>query len=316
MGSPLVSILIPAYKAQFLKEALESAIQQTYHNIEIVVVNDCSPEPLDDIVASFNDTRIKYFKNPKNIGGKDPVTNWNHCITYATGDYFTLLCDDDLYEPLFIEKLLDLTDKYPQCCVFRARARKIDSKGNTIDYYPSCPEWETSADYLIDLEGRYRYQTISEFMLKRDEILRLGGFTNFPKAWLADYQSIAKFGAKNGIVSTQDVLISFRVSGLNISSQEDKNIIEKIIAENKYTQWLIDFSYNLDDERKHILLSHRQIREGIQKSMYLAFAKWKDFFFLWRNRKRPEYKVNSKLFISGVGRKIILKSKRLLGMNN
>lgn len=315
MGSPLISILIPAYKAQFLKEAINSAINQTYHNIEIIVVNDCSPEPLDKIVASFNNQRIKYFKNSQNIGSMDPVANWNHCLSYATGDYFALLCDDDLYEPQFIEKLLNLAVKYPQCCVFRARARKIDAEGKIIDYYPSCPEWETAADYLIDLEGRYRYQTISEFMFKRDDILKLGGFTNFPKAWLADYQSIAKFGTKNGIVSTQDVLISFRVSGLNISSQEDKNIIEKIKAENKYTQWLTDFSYNLDDERKHILLYHRQTREGIQKSMYLAFARWKDFFFLWRNRKRPEYKVNSKLFISGVGRKIILTSKRLLGMN-
>lgn len=315
MEKPLISILIPAYKAQFLKESIESAINQTYSNLEIIVVNDCSPESLDEIVASFDDDRIRYFKNPQNIGGEDPVSNWNHCLSYANGEFFSILCDDDLYEPQFIETLFNLSIKYPQCCVFRARARKIDISGKTIDYYPSCPEWESAGNYLIDLEGRYRYQTISEFMFKKDEVLKLGGFTNFPKAWLADYQSVAKFGTQNGIASTQDVLVSFRVSGLNISSQEEKNTREKIHAENMYSEWLIDFSKNLNEEQRSILLSHRQIREGIQKGIYLAFARWNEIYFLWKNRNTKEYRINTKLFLSGLGRKVIINFKKLAGMN-
>lgn len=315
MHKPLVSILIPAYKAKFLKESISSALRQTYTNIEVVVVNDKSPEPLDDIVESFNDDRLIYFKNPQNIGGKDPVANWNHCLSLAKGKFFSILCDDDLYEPDFIERLLLLTEKYPHCNVFRARARIVDAVGSTIDYYPSCPEWESAVDYLIDLEGRYRYQTISEFLFNKNGVCRLGGFTPYPKAWISDYQSVVKFSEENGIASTQEVLISFRVSGLNISSQLNKNIIDKVIAENMFSRWIKDFSKNLDDERRSVLLSHRRTREEFQKSMYLAFSEWKDFIYLWKNRKKMDTNLNSKLFLIGLGRKFILHFKKIISSN-
>lgn len=313
MQNPLVSILIPAYKAKFLKESISSALMQTYTNIEVVVVNDDSPEQIDEIVNSFADSRLRYYKNTVNIGGKDPVANWNHCLSLAKGDYFSILCDDDLYEPDFVNSLIGLANKYSKCCVFRARARKIDAYGNTIDFYPACPEWENAADYLIDLEGRYRYQTISEFLFKKNYVCSLGGFSPFPKAWLADYQSVVKFGAENGIVSCCDILVSFRVSGLNISSQENKNILDKVVAENFYSRWLNDFSKSLDKDRRAVLLLHRKLREEFQKTIYIAYAGWKDLFFLWKNRNSDDYKISSNLFFIGLGRKLVILTKKLIG---
>ena len=139
----LVSIAIPAYKVKFLSEAINSILRQTFKDFELIIVNDKSPEDITSIVSAFNDDRIRYYINEENIGRKDPVQNWNKCLSYARGKYFSLLCDDDLYEPTFLEDMLRLKSKYPDVKVFRSRVKVIDSEDNVISYYPSSPEYES-----------------------------------------------------------------------------------------------------------------------------------------------------------------------------
>ena len=92
----LVSVVIPAYKSAYLFDAISSVLSQTYKNLELIIVNDASPEDITSIVESFNDPRIRYYINERNIGALDLVKNWNLCLSYAQGDFFCLLCDDDM----------------------------------------------------------------------------------------------------------------------------------------------------------------------------------------------------------------------------
>ncbi len=111
---PLVSILIPMYNREdLIKETLESALQQTYRNIEIIVVDNCSTDNSFSVVQQYQkkDTRIKLFKNEANLG---PVRNWKRCIEYANGDYIKILWSDDKIAPSFIENTLPILEKYPQ----------------------------------------------------------------------------------------------------------------------------------------------------------------------------------------------------------
>jgi glycosyltransferase involved in cell wall biosynthesis len=77
------SFVLPAYKAKYLKESIDSIINQTYADCELIIVNDASPEDVDSIVTSYSDERIQYYRNEKNIGGTDLVAPWNYCISYA-----------------------------------------------------------------------------------------------------------------------------------------------------------------------------------------------------------------------------------------
>ena len=96
---PLVSIVIPVYNgANFVREAIDSALAQTYRNIEIIVVNDGSTDNTRDIALSYGD-KIRYFE--KENGGVS--TALNLAISEMKGEYFSWLSHDDLYAPEKVE---------------------------------------------------------------------------------------------------------------------------------------------------------------------------------------------------------------------
>ena len=120
------SFILPAWKGRYLREAIRSILGQSYRDFELIVVDDCSPEPLKEIVGEFQDTRVEYYRNEHNIGGKDLVAQWNHCLQYAHGDYVILATDDDLYEPRFLEEMARLIDLYPEVDLLRSRIMQTD----------------------------------------------------------------------------------------------------------------------------------------------------------------------------------------------
>ena len=201
MALPLVTIAIPAYKAEFIQDTIKSALSQTYRNIEILIVDDSSNDEISSIVKRINDNRICYVKNDTNIGGVNPAYNWNRCLELAKGEFFCLLCDDDLYEPNFVETLFLLAEKYPKTNVFRSRANFINSEGIEINRFASAPECESWEDYLWHVAHGYRTQTISEWMYRISALRACGGFALLPLAWYADYLTIFRVAKDGGIVS-------------------------------------------------------------------------------------------------------------------
>jgi len=103
---PLVSILIPVYnREKYILETIDSAINQSYRNIEVIVVDNCSTDGTWQILNEMasTDDRIKIYQNAENIG---PVKNWKKCIEYSNGEYSKILWSDDVIASSFIEKTL------------------------------------------------------------------------------------------------------------------------------------------------------------------------------------------------------------------
>lgn len=131
MNYPLVTIAIPTYNRadRFLKEAIESALSQTYPNLEIIVADNCSTDDTESIVRSYPDRRLKYVQHQKNIGGNN---NFNYCLKKAKGAYFFLLHDDDLIDKDFIEACIMAANGIIGVGTIRTGMRRIDSDGNVI----------------------------------------------------------------------------------------------------------------------------------------------------------------------------------------
>ena len=270
--SSLVTIAIPAYKAANLRECIASALSQTYANIEVVVVNDQSPEDIDAIVQSFHDARLRYYVNEHNLGAKDPSANWNECLRRAKGDYFCLLCDDDFYAPTFIEELMQLSERHPDCRVFRSGVRIIDAEGAEIDRYPSSPEWESVEDYIWHVYHGFRRQTISEFMLRRDGMEENEGYVRLPYAWGSDNLSIYHFALQGGIASTTQRLTTYRDSGSNLSSDQ-KEMDEKMLAFKEYIQQTKDFITSNHFDKELLPVVEQYYQQAIVGHMYEADKK-------------------------------------------
>lgn len=100
----LVSIITPSYNtAQYIGSTIQSVLAQTYNNWELIIVDDCSTDNTDSVVAGFTDSRIRYLKNETNSGA---AISRNYALREARGRWIAFLDSDDLWEPEKLEKQL------------------------------------------------------------------------------------------------------------------------------------------------------------------------------------------------------------------
>lgn len=145
MLRPLISIIIPVYNgANYLREAIESALAQTYNNIEIIVINDGSIDETESIALSFG-TTIRYFK--KNNGGVASALNLG--ISEMRGEYFSWLSHDDLYKPEKIEKQIAELIKGNHKMVVWSDYDVINSEGKVIDSFTLYDENKKSDAFVL-----------------------------------------------------------------------------------------------------------------------------------------------------------------------
>lgn len=128
----LVSVLMPVYNnTAFLREALESVLQQTHDDLEVIVIDDGSEEDVESIVTSYDDPRIVFRKNPTNIGF---TRSLNVALDLAHGDFIARHDSDDINDVTRIEKELRLFDD-PKVGYVSCWARTIDKNGKKTSGY-------------------------------------------------------------------------------------------------------------------------------------------------------------------------------------
>lgn len=99
----LVSIIMPSYNtSSYIDKSIQSVLNQTYSNWELILVDDCSTDNTDEVVKSFlSDVRIRYFKNDKKLGA---ALTRNRALREAKGEWIAFLDSDDLWKPEKLEK--------------------------------------------------------------------------------------------------------------------------------------------------------------------------------------------------------------------
>lgn len=236
---------MPSFKATFLAEAIDSILAQINHDWELVVVDDCSLEPVGEIVASFSDPRIRYFRNEKNIGGKDLVRQWNHSISFASGDYIVLAADDDKYKPEFCEEIIRLAEKYPEVDLIHSSVEQIDEDGNHLWDDSILPEYTSKYEYLNWWITGRSFTCVGNFAFKRSALMEIGGFKDFPCAFGSDIATPILL-SKNGVANTQQMLFCFRQSKQHLSADQSR-FKEKLEAISQLSEFLRSIHYDKPD---------------------------------------------------------------------
>lgn len=132
-----VSVLMPVYKTkeEYLREAISSILNQTFTDFEFLILDDCPDDDREKIVKSYQDKRIKYFKNEKNLGIS---ASRNKLIDMAQGEYLAVFDHDDISMPERLEKQVAYLDEHPECGVVGCKTQRMSngkqSKNPTNDH--------------------------------------------------------------------------------------------------------------------------------------------------------------------------------------
>ena len=235
------SIIIPAYKINYLKEAIESVVNQTFEDFELLIFDDCSPHDIKSLANEFlADKRVRYFRNKSNYGAERLVDNWNNALSYCKGDYVICMGDDDRLTPNSLEIYADLISKYPEISVFHGQTEIIDENGNITEYLE--PRFEKESVWQLIYyrwAGLGRQQFVGDFCYNRETLTKDGGFYNLPLAWGSDDITACIAASKNGIVNSQDTCFQYRKNRHTISNSENADIkIKALLLQRK---WYEDF---------------------------------------------------------------------------
>lgn len=218
--SPLISVTVPAYKAAYLAECIESILSQTYKNFEVIIVNDHSPQDLDSVVAKFNDPRIHYYKNEKGFGALHVVGNWDKCLEYSKGDFLICMGDDDKLLPSCLEDYVSLIKKYPTLDVYHARTEIIDEDSKIMDLQEARPEFESAFSLLFHRLKQIRIQYIGDFLFRTSALRAMDGFYDLPYACSSDDITVLSCAGK-GIANTYIPGFQYRSNRYTISRTQD-----------------------------------------------------------------------------------------------
>lgn len=138
----LVSIITPSYNtARFIAETINSVLKQTYTNWEMIIVDDCSKDNTDEIVAGFDDPRIRYLKNETNSGA---AVSRNRALREAKGRWVAFLDSDDLWEPEKLEKQIRFMEE-TGCHFSYTKYAEVDDDGNSLGRIWTGPKKITKA---------------------------------------------------------------------------------------------------------------------------------------------------------------------------
>ena len=168
--NPLVSIIIPTYnREKLIDKTIYSIINQTYQNIEIIVVDDCSKDKTIDIVNGIKDSRIVYKVLDKNQGA--PAAR-NIGIQIATGDYIAFLDSDDRWEPNKLELQLNLIKSKPNVGVVYTGIKVIDETSKTENVKTPNIRGQILQKLLI----RNCVGSTSSVLIDKELLLKVNGF--------------------------------------------------------------------------------------------------------------------------------------------
>jgi glycosyltransferase involved in cell wall biosynthesis len=245
MTYPLVTIGIPTYNRAdgFLRDAIQSALDQSYKNVEIIVSDNCSRDNTSNLVNAFKDSRIQYYRHKVNIGANN---NFNFCLNQAGGDFFHLLSDDDLIDPDFVETCISAISKSSNTGIILTGVRIIDEHGHIIREVPNPSEGLSTYNFFKAwYDGKVPYYLCSTlFNTKR--LKELGGFkskTNLYQDVVAGFHLAAKYGR----IDVDSVKASFRVHSHN------RGLAHKVEAWSEDSIFLIDSLCKLIPGKKNDL---------------------------------------------------------------
>lgn len=220
---PKVSIIIPCYnQGKYVAEAINSALRQTFKDIEIVCVNDGSTDNSVEIIKSF-ENKYKNFIFLNNKENRGVIYSRNFAIKNCNGTYILPLDADDIIEPTYVEKAVKILDNNPNIGIVYCKAKIF---GNYDKYWNLKPF--NKSDIL------YENCIFCSAIFRKSDFLKIGGYNNNMKYGCEDYDLWLSFIEQGlEVFQINEILFSYRqydeTSRTTISLKNKKEIWNNLI---------------------------------------------------------------------------------------
>lgn len=268
-----IAIVIPAFKAEFLRESLESIENQTDKRFQVYIGDDASPNDLWSITKPFSEKHgWVYHRFDENLGKSNLVAHWNRCIALSKEPWIWLFSDDDVMSKDCISTFYSNQSKFPQQQVFRFPFSIIDKNSKLKASHSD--NWHVLSGFDF---GRLRFErqilsSAVEFIFTRKAYTENNGFIEFPSAWCSDDASWIAFAGTGSILKFDNGNVFWRLSGTNISSQAGPYIKIKLNAALAFISW---FNHRFQTKVDSALLGEQIIWFRLQiEQLGLEFSFW------------------------------------------
>ena len=308
---PKVSVCMPTYnKADFIAEAIQSVLDQTFKDFELIITDDVSSDNSEEIIRSFNDPRIKFIKNKKNLG---MINNWNKAVSMANGEYITILHGDDRYLPEFLAAESEILDKSPNVGYVFSACNIIDENGNPKWVH----RWQEKKHYGLFILARCKESLIIDghkllkehlfdnfvrfptVMVRKECYKKVGMYSDafrHPADWdmwmrielypfkiaysaqvLAEYRKHAGSFTASNSKRGKNVIEDYKMIAKTVKAASEKNILSKR-QKNATLNNIIGILLRDQFQSTWNELKNRNVREA--KEEFLTLMKWKKEFNL------------------------------------
>lgn len=312
LKSPLISVCIPVYNGRkYLEDCIYSVLNQTYKNLDILIIDDCSLDQSESLIEKFllQDDRIRFISNDSTIG---MVENWNKCIENSKGEWLKFLFQDDLMQPNCIEIMYNLcietnvelaicsrTFQITEDCSTRLRnffENDVIQLKNTFNVTCVLPE-----ESIINFGKNNLFNNFigepNVFLIKRNLVFEIGLFNKYLRQ-LVDYEFLLRALLSFKAVFTPNDLVIFRVHGKSVSDSHTTiekyifvSFIEPMLLINEYINNKKFTKLKQEVGLFHLLESSNLVYERLKAANYLidldhTFKKLYPYFkFLWCQKK-------------------------------
>lgn len=208
-----ITVLMPVYNASaYLKEAIDSVLSQTFKNFELLLINDGSTDNSEEIILSYSDKRIRYFKNEKNLG---LIATLNKGIELIETPYIVRADADDINYPERLQTQYDFMEKNPAIALCGSWFEIIGDRIGFVKYVENHNE--------IILKMLYQCHFCHPTIILRKEMIDIFEIKFDPIFIHAeDYDFFTRIAEKFPVANIQKVLVKYRIHSGSVSAHNKK----------------------------------------------------------------------------------------------
>lgn len=206
-NGPLVSICIPSYnRAAMIPKAIQSALNQTYTNIEVIVVDNASTDNTAEVVSDFHDSRLKHVKNERNLG---IFGNFNRCVEVSKGNYIHILHSDDYIDAKFTETCVAFLESHPDVAMTFGSVQPAIDDAEQKEHTPASPVIFDVPDGFKKILETRSFISCPTVMMRR-EVYDSIGFYSMEYPYSGDFYQWLRIAQRFKIASVPNSILYYR----------------------------------------------------------------------------------------------------------